>query len=52
MIAYYLDRGHTIKELLSLSYYEKLFMKACMLKNKEEDTDEKIILNPFIKKKG
>ena len=51
MIAYYLDRGHSIKELLSLSYYEQLFMTAAMLKNKEEDTDEKIALNPFLKKK-
>jgi hypothetical protein len=51
MIAYYLDRGHTIKELLNLGYYENLFMIACMLKNKEENLDEKIALNPYIKKK-
>ena len=51
MIAYYLDRGHTIKELLSLDYYEKLFYKAAMLKNKEDDTDEKIALNPFLERK-
>lgn len=51
MIAYYLDRGHTIQELLSLSYYEKLFYKAAMFKNKEEDLDEKITMNPFLKKK-
>lgn len=51
MIAYYLDKGHPLKELLNLDYYEKLFYKACMLKNKEEDIDEKISLNPFIKKK-
>jgi len=51
MIAYYLDRGHPIKELLSLSYYENLFYKAAMLKNKEENLDEKIALNPFVEKK-
>jgi len=51
MIAYYLDKGHSIKELLGLSYYEKLFYKAAMLKNKEENVDEQIALNPFLKKK-
>ncbi|MGE5627831.1 MAG: hypothetical protein ACM3X7_06905 [Solirubrobacterales bacterium] len=46
-----MDRGHTLENLLSLGYYEKLFYIACMLKNKEEDTDEKITLNPFLKKR-
>lgn len=30
MYAYYLDRGHTLDSLLSLSYLEKLFYKETM----------------------
>lgn len=30
MYAYYLDRGHTLKSLLSLSYLEKLFYIEAM----------------------
>lgn len=51
MIAYYLDKGHTIKELLGLSYYEKLVHIACAEQMHDEDLDEKIELNPFVKKK-
>lgn len=51
MISYYIDRGHEIKELLGLSYYERLFYIASMELNHEEDLDEKISLNPFIRKK-
>lgn len=54
MISYYLDRGHPLnpqKGLLDLSYYEKLFYIASMELNHEEELDEKIALNPFIKKK-
>lgn len=51
MISYYLDRGHTIQELLGLSYYERLYHIASMELNHEEDLDEKIALSPFIKKK-
>lgn len=30
MYAYYIDRGHTLDSLLSLSYLEKLFYKEAM----------------------
>lgn len=51
MISYYLDRGHTIKELLGLSYYERLYYVASMELNHDEDLEEKITFNPHIKKK-
>lgn len=51
MLAYYLDRGHTLNELLNLDYYSKLFYISAMLSNHEEDIEEKIALNPFIEKK-
>lgn len=52
MIAYYLDRGHTLNELLNLDYYSKIFYLSSMLANHEEDIEEKIALNPFIEKKN
>ena len=30
MYAYYIDKGHTLDSLLSLSYLEKLFYKEAM----------------------
>jgi len=51
MIAYYLDRGHSLEYLMNLGYYEKIIFQASMFKNKVEDMDEKIALNPFLKKK-
>lgn len=51
MISYYLDKGHSLKELLSLDYYEQKIYVACMLQNKKEDIDEKVSLNPFIEKR-
>ena len=36
MLHYYLEKGHTLHELLNLSYTEKLFMLASMELTGEE----------------
>lgn len=36
MMHYYLEKGHSIKELLNLSYTEKIFMIASMEVTGEE----------------
>lgn len=51
MYAYYLDKGHTIQELLGLSYYEKLFHIACAEQMHEEHIEDEVALSPFVKKK-
>lgn len=37
MIHYYLERGHSLRELLELSSYEKLFLSASMILAGEEE---------------
>ena len=37
MIHYYLERGHSLKDLLELSYTEKLFLTASMILTGEEE---------------
>lgn len=37
MIHYYLERGHSLKELLDLSNTEKLFLIASMILTGEEE---------------
>lgn len=58
MFAYYLQHGHTLKELCNLSEFEKSFYIGSMLVMKKQDTENNIALakftgrmaNPFIKK--
>ena len=51
MYAWYINKGHTLQELLNLGYYERMFYIAAMYKLHDEDIDEKIDLNPFLKRK-
>lgn len=51
MYSYYIDRGHTLKELENLSYYEEQFYIASMYVNREQKVSDIIAGNPFLKKK-
>ncbi|WP_205448294.1 hypothetical protein [Clostridium botulinum] len=51
MYAWYLNKGHDLQKLLNLGYYEKMFYIAAMQQTHEEDIEEKVALNPFLKRK-
>ncbi len=51
MYAWYINRGHTLNELLNLGFYERMFYIASMEKAHKDDIEEKIALNPFLKRK-
>ena len=51
MYAWYINRGHTLQELLNLGYYERMFYIAAMYKLRDEDRDEKMGLNPLVERK-
>lgn len=52
MFSYYIDRGHSLNELINLTTDEKDFYIASMIYNTEKNTKEKVtiaqISNPFI----
>lgn len=52
MFSYYIDRGHSLNELINLTTDEKDFYIASMFYNIEKNTKEKVkiaqISNPFV----
>ncbi|KAI3344991.1 hypothetical protein ACTFIN_01510 [Clostridium cagae] len=51
IIAHYVDKGKFPNEIINLPYYEKMVAYACILQNHNEDIEEKVALNPFLKRK-
>ena len=52
LIAHYVDKGRFPNEVINLPYYERILAFACILQNHEDDINEKVDLNPFLKRKG